>query len=96
LAREAKEEMCFPYPMLDAKIVYQGIIDSSRNTDHAWIETVAGHKHLTGDEAFFEPKSDVERNEVLAAKWHTLAELDGINFAKTHQQILNLIFTDQL
>jgi len=93
LGRESNEEMGFPYDMLDAKIVYQGIIDSSRNTDHAWIESVAGHKHLTGEEAKFEPKP--HPTEVTAARWFSVDEIRQMNFAKTHLQILEYIFSQQ-
>ena len=46
LSREFTEEAGAELDMSDATEVYRGYADDRRNTDNAWIETVAKHKHL--------------------------------------------------
>lgn len=49
--RELREEAIAELlPLEDAEEVYRGYSDDHRNTDNAWMETVALHKHLTIDE----------------------------------------------
>ena len=49
LGRELQEETHLEVDMSEAELVYQGYVDSSRNTDNAWVETEARHHHLAAD-----------------------------------------------
>ncbi len=51
IARELAEETSGVLDFGDAKIVYQGYVDDRRNTDNAWMETTAAHKHLDPEAA---------------------------------------------
>lgn len=50
LIRELEEETGLHLDMSDAVTIYKGYVDDWRTTDHAWIETLAKHKHLTSRE----------------------------------------------
>ncbi|MFZ2049164.1 MAG: NUDIX domain-containing protein [Minisyncoccia bacterium] len=49
LKREFKEEVGIDLDMSDAVEVYKGYVDDPRNTDNAWMETTARHKHLLSE-----------------------------------------------
>jgi ADP-ribose pyrophosphatase len=51
LRRELSEETNADLDMSDVPIVYRGYVDDPRNTDNAWMETLAAHKHLSEAEA---------------------------------------------
>ena len=50
LKRELKEETGLDLNMANAEMVYKGYADDPRNTDNAWIETVAKHLHLNEEQ----------------------------------------------
>jgi ADP-ribose pyrophosphatase len=49
--RETLEETGAALDFADAREVYSGYADDERNTDNAWMETVALHKHLSQEAA---------------------------------------------
>ncbi len=49
LGRELAEETNLQVDMAAAELVYQGYVDSSRNTDNAWVETEARQLHLPAE-----------------------------------------------
>lgn len=51
LRREFREEAGADIDFEDAEKVYSGYVDDPRNTDNAWMETTACHKHLEGEAA---------------------------------------------
>lgn len=71
LGREFLEETGFDLDMTEARIIYRGYVDDPRNTDQAWMETTAAHRHLTGDlarRADFTPQP----GEVTAVEWREI------------------------
>lgn len=51
LGREFKEETGADLDMSGGREIYKGYVDDPRNTDNAWMETTAIHRHLAPDEA---------------------------------------------
>lgn len=68
LEKEFKEETGLDLKMTGAKTVYQGYVDDPRNTDNAWMETVAKHMHLPSDHpvAKMEP---IAGDDAAKAQW---------------------------
>lgn len=71
LEKEFKEEAGLDLKMTGATTVYQGYVDDPRNTDNAWMETVARHMHLSADHpvAKMEP---VAGDDAAKAQWKDL------------------------
>ncbi len=73
LARELKEETGITADMKRARVVYRGYVDGRRNTDNAWIETVAAHLHLSpATRAALVPRAGDDAKE---ASWHALGSI---------------------
>lgn len=53
--REAYEETGFRVDMSSARVIYRGYVDDERNTDNAWMETVALHIHVDYEESELQP-----------------------------------------
>jgi ADP-ribose pyrophosphatase len=88
LQRELGEETGLALAMEDAVVVYQGYVDDPRNTDKAWIETIAAFKLLTSDEAL---SSNLSAGD--DAKSATWCELDhGLlsNLYASHSHFIRL------
>ncbi|WP_373653161.1 ADP-ribose pyrophosphatase [Schlesneria sp. DSM 10557] len=47
IARELREETGVDLSFQSSKVLYSGIVDDPRNTDHAWMETTVLHQHLS-------------------------------------------------
>ncbi len=72
LRREFKEEAGVDIDMSDAVEIYKGYVDDPRNTDNAWMETVAKHKHLSAElAAKMTPKAG---DDAEAVRWLPLTE----------------------
>lgn len=74
----------------DARVVYEGYVDDSRNTDNAWMETTALHRHLTPEEAgaVQVTAAGIHAGEINAAGWHKVdSDLYGQMFG-SHGAIL--------
>jgi ADP-ribose pyrophosphatase len=71
LARELKEETAGVLDMSDARVVYEGYVDDRRNTDNAWMETTAAHKHLSAEDG---AKIKLRRgSDATEARWTALS-----------------------
>ena len=51
-------------------VVYRGLVDDPRTTDHAWIETTAVHFHAPPDVAEELELSVTDVNEVSGVDWY--------------------------
>ena len=75
-------------------VVFKGYVDDPRNTDNAWIETVAIHRHLSPEEADSLQLS--AGDDASAVKWMT-ASMDNeeyVNLYASHRQITDSVFAD--
>lgn len=72
LGREFKEETGADLDMSRAREVYKGYVDDPRNTDNAWMETTASHRHLVGDEANVDFKGPEDGTEIREVGWTPL------------------------
>jgi ADP-ribose pyrophosphatase len=75
-ARELEEEAGVALDFGEATEVWRGYVDDARNTDHAWMETVARHLHLEGSRSLSLRAGDDAR----AVRWSPLDRelLDGL------------------
>lgn len=72
LKRELQEESAAELNFDDAAVLYKGYVDDRRNTDNAWMETVAAHKHLSDEEAdMLKLKAG---DDAADAQWFELSE----------------------
>jgi ADP-ribose pyrophosphatase len=72
----------------NAEVVYAGYIDDSRNTDNAWMESIALHLHLDHDQAAnvaIESGSDAD-----GVRWATINIELFTTMLKAHADILSL------
>ncbi|QQG45202.1 MAG: NUDIX domain-containing protein [Candidatus Sungiibacteriota bacterium] len=86
--REFEEETGLKISMEDSETVYCGYVDDQRNTDNAWMETVASHKHMGSNQAStlsFRAGDDAEN--VL---WHSLKPELITNLYASHDEIVRL------
>ena len=70
LNEEALDGEC---SILDAVQTYEGYMDGSRNTDNAWIETTAFHKHISWEESLG-LKLKAQEEEVSDVKWMSITD----------------------
>jgi ADP-ribose pyrophosphatase len=51
VSRELAEETGAHIRFEETQILFAGVVDDPRNTDHAWMETTVLHQHLTADQS---------------------------------------------
>ena len=56
-------------------IVYRGVVDDFRNTDHAWLETTAMHFHATPEIGEQLQLSITDTNEIKGVAWYDITEV---------------------
>lgn len=85
MTRELFEETGVRIDMSGASIVYRGYVDGRRNTDNAWLETIAGHVHLgeAGRDAIPNAGDDAR-----SARWEPVTPELIARMHKTHGRIL--------
>lgn len=89
LSKELGEEAGVYLDMDDAERVYEGYVDSSRNTDNAWVETVAAHKHFTPEQA--QTIVPVYGDDAIDVKWLNLEDQSWPEeLVGTHAHIANM------
>lgn len=85
LTRELNEETGILIDMSDAQEVYKGYVDDPRNTDNAWLESVAKHKHLGIDEALeLTPKA---ASDAKAVQWLPLTKENMKKLYANHEEM---------
>lgn len=91
LKRELKEETGSDLNMANAELVYKGYVDDPRNTDNAWIETVAKHLHLNEElaaEIKLNAGSDADK-----AQWMPITEENLRNMYANHADFVRTALT---
>jgi ADP-ribose pyrophosphatase len=89
LGREFKEETGAELDMSTAVEIYQGYVDDPRNTDNAWMETTAMHRHLSSLEAEqvqFRPPDDPD--EIRGVQWSVVNHEFLDNLYASHQGLV--------
>ena len=70
-------------------VVYRGLVDDRRTTDHAWIETTAVHFHAPPDVAEELELSVTDVNEVLGVMWY---DVDSVTtLYASHKEWLDIV-----
>lgn len=82
-ARELQEETGTKISMADAKEIYRGTVRDPRNTDNAWMETVALHKHLDNKLSLLADKN---------LKAHDATEIKKIRWVKWDDPRMNNLY----
>ncbi|HEY9408834.1 MAG TPA: NUDIX domain-containing protein [Jiangellaceae bacterium] len=89
----------FQLDLSNAVPVFQGYVDDWRNTDNAWMETTAFHRHLTADEAsaIVTPtgpqlgvSTDEQAPEIAKVTWVELTDALDERMYASHRQLLQL------
>ena len=88
LYRELKEETGFALSMDDATVVYAGYVDDPRNTDKAWMETIAAVKLLTAEEA--SRPTLKAGDDAKAAQWKKVDAQQLANLYASHAHLVRL------
>lgn len=88
LHRELKEETGFTLSMDDATVVYAGYVDDPRNTDKAWMETIAAVKLLTAKEA--SGATLKAGDDAKAAQWKKVDAQQLSNLYASHAHLIRL------
>ncbi len=78
VARELREETGLELSFEGAPRVFEGVVDDRRNTDNAWMETTALHKHLSPADAGMSIKAG---DDARAVKW---VDVDDALLAKMY------------
>ena len=76
----------------NGRVLYRGYVDDPRNTDNAWMETVAMHFHVPERIANSLPLRGAE-NEVLDVRWLAISDehADYRALYASHKQIVDLV-----
>jgi len=82
LVRELEEETGIHLDMSDAHEVYRGYVDDRRTTDHAWIETLAKHTHLSSQDAL--RVGELRSSEEGLPQWLPLTKESIANLYASH------------
>ncbi|MDO8571350.1 MAG: NUDIX domain-containing protein, partial [bacterium] len=82
LCRELEEETGLTLDMSHAHEVYRGYVDDRRTTDHAWIETMAKHTHLSSENAH--QASKLRESEEGLPQWLPLTKDSIGNLYASH------------
>ena len=69
--------------------LYEGYVDDERNTDHAWMVTIATHFHAPDD--FAPALAARDADEVRAVRWVGVADLDPLAMHASHGAWLALL-----
>lgn len=92
LKREFLEETGVDLDMGDARQIYKGYVDDPRNTDNAWIETVASHKHLSTEIARkVRPQAGDDAQD---ARWMPITKENLKNFYASHEELVKKALAD--
>jgi ADP-ribose pyrophosphatase len=84
LSRELSEETGVSIDLKDSVFIYNGYVEDIRETDNAWMETEARHKHLTEEESKnmdLKPDTDAKKSD-----WFTLTN-ESLNNLKEKNNI---------
>ena len=90
LAKEFEEECGINVPtdfMKNAKLIYEGYVDDPRNTDNAWIETVAKWLHLDENNPISK-MTPIAGDDAAKAQWKELAPKFVNSLYASHPQIV--------
>lgn len=88
LQRELGEETGLKLSMDDATVVYAGYVDDPRNTDKAWMETIAAYKLLSPDES---EKAVIRAgSDAKSAQWRRLDAALLKNLYASHAHFIRL------
>jgi len=92
LKREFLEETGVDLDMSDAREIYKGYVDDPRNTDNAWMETVASHKHLSSEIAGkVKPRAGDDAQDV---RWMPVTKENLKNFYASHEELVKKALAD--
>ena len=90
LQRELGEETAADVSNIPHECLFVGYVDDPRNTDNAWMETYAGHFHISEEMARAMNVQVLDSVETKAVGWHMLTtELLSKMYA-THGELLRL------
>ena len=92
LQRELKEETGVDVDMDDAVPIYDGYVDDPRNTDNAWMETNASHKHLSQEVA--EKMVLKAGDDAKAVRWEQLTPEGLIKMYASHGELIKKAVAD--
>lgn len=93
LIKELCEETGIVLDMKQATKVFQGYVDDPRNTDNAWIETVAAHRHLSHEEAVqLTPRAG---SDAKAVSWLPLTENNIQTLYANHAEFVRIILKNR-
>ena len=90
LAKEFEEECGINVPtdfMKNAKLIYEGYVDDPRNTDNAWIETVAKWLHLDENNPISK-MTPIAGDDAAKAQWKELAPKFVNSLYASHPQMV--------
>ena len=73
----------------EREVVYRGLVDDPRTTDHAWIETTAVHFHAPPDVAEELELSVTDVNEVSGVDWYDVDSIDSLY--ASHKKWLDIV-----
>lgn len=89
LRREFKEETGVDLDMINAREIYRGYVVDPRNTDNAWIETIAKHQHFPAEITLkFNLKAG---DDAAKVKWYPLTNENIDNLYANHGQMVRQV-----
>ncbi len=91
LTRELKEETGAVVDMRQGETVYKGYVDDPRNTDNAWIETVAMHVHVSYEQSRQLISSDRKEENIVASWLDVEDEMNAGTFYASHGEFLKAL-----
>jgi len=88
LRRELREETGIDIDMREGVEMYRGYVDDPRNTDNAWMETIAKHRHLPPEIADKMQLKAEDKKEIKAVRWMPLTEENINNLYASHSMFV--------
>eukprot|EP01083_Nonionella_stella_P193195 713793_1 len=77
----------------DAPVIYKGIVDDRRNTDNAWMETVAANQHDDTGESIMSSLKLEAGSDAEKVKWVTVDS--HLKLYASHAKILKMVVDDR-